>query len=35
MITMKNLQVEDIKDEWLYNALTLGHRNIALINFED
>lgn len=24
MITMKNLQVEDIKDEWLYNALTQG-----------
>lgn len=24
MITMKNLQVEDIKDEWLYNALTKG-----------
>lgn len=24
MITMKNLQVEDIKDEWLYNALTRG-----------
>lgn len=21
MITMKNLQVEDIKDEWLYNAI--------------
>ena len=21
---MKNLQVEDIKDEWLYNALTQG-----------
>ena len=24
LITMKNLQVEDIKDEWLYNALTQG-----------
>lgn len=24
MITMKNLQVEDIKDEWLYKALTQG-----------
>lgn len=24
MITMKNLQVEDIKDKWLYNALTQG-----------
>ena len=24
MITMKNLQVEDIKDEWLYDALTKG-----------
>ena len=22
MITMKNLQVEDIKDEWLYNGTT-------------
>lgn len=24
MITMKTLQVEDIKDKWLYNALTQG-----------
>ena len=24
MISMKTIQVEDIKDEWLYNALTKG-----------
>ena len=24
MITMKTLQIEDISDKWLYNALTQG-----------